>query len=115
MAVDYKKIGLVNTKDMFARAIKGGWAVPAFNFNNLENKLLEEAHKIGLGAQFGGKYLAHDIRVIRLPRHGASCPIGMGVSCSADRTHFTLPFLVPLIGFVIVLAYAAREYKLAKK
>ncbi len=38
-----------------------------------------------LGAQFGGKYLAHDIRVIRLPRHGASCPIGMGVSCSADR------------------------------
>ena len=44
-----------------------------------------EAHKIGLGAQFGGKYLAHDIRVIRLPRHGASCPIGMGVSCSADR------------------------------
>ena len=46
---------------------------------------LVEAHKIGLGAQFGGKYLAHDIRVIRLPRHGASCPIGMGVSCSADR------------------------------
>lgn len=38
-----------------------------------------------MGAQFGGKYLAHDIRVIRLPRHGASCPIGMGVSCSADR------------------------------
>ena len=47
--------------------------------------MLKEAHKIGLGAQFGGKYLAHDIRVIRLPRHGASCPIGMGVSCSADR------------------------------
>ncbi len=39
----------------------------------------------GLGAQFGGKYFAHDIRVIRLPRHGASCPVGMGVSCSADR------------------------------
>ena len=52
---------------------------------NLENKLLEEAHKIGLGAQFGGKAFAHDVRVIRLPRHGASCPIGMGVSCSADR------------------------------
>jgi len=52
---------------------------------DLENKLLEEAHKIGLGAQFGGKAFAHDIRVIRLPRHGASCPIGMGVSCSADR------------------------------
>jgi fumarate hydratase class I len=40
---------------------------------------------LGLGAQFGGKYFAHDVRVIRLPRHGASCPVGMGVSCSADR------------------------------
>ena len=57
----------------------------AFRDLDLEGKLLEEAHRIGLGAQFGGKYLAHDIRVIRLPRHGASCPIGMGVSCSADR------------------------------
>ena len=51
----------------------------------LEKQLLDEAHRIGLGAQFGGKYLAHDIRVVRLPRHGASCPVGMGVSCSADR------------------------------
>ena len=57
----------------------------AFRDIDLENKLLEEAHKIGLGAQFGGKALAHDIRIVRLPRHGASCPIGMGVSCSADR------------------------------
>ena len=57
----------------------------AFRDLDLEQKLLKEAQKIGLGAQFGGKYLAHDIRVIRLPRHGASCPIGMGVSCSADR------------------------------
>ncbi len=57
----------------------------AFRDTDLEQKLLKEAYKIGLGAQFGGKYLAHDIRVIRLPRHGASCPIGMGVSCSADR------------------------------
>ena len=57
----------------------------AFRDIDLEQKLLDEAHKIGLGAQFGGKALAHDIRVIRLPRHGASCPIGMGVSCSADR------------------------------
>ena len=57
----------------------------AFRDIDLENKLLVEAQKIGLGAQFGGKYLAHDIRVVRLPRHGASCPIGMGVSCSADR------------------------------
>jgi fumarate hydratase class I len=57
----------------------------AFRDVDLEQKLLDEAHRIGLGAQFGGKYLAHDIRVVRLPRHGASCPIGMGVSCSADR------------------------------
>lgn len=47
--------------------------------------MLIEAQNLGLGAQFGGKYFAHDIRVIRLPRHGASCPVGMGVSCSADR------------------------------
>ena len=57
----------------------------AFRDIELEKQLLEEAHKIGLGAQFGGKYFAHDIRVVRLPRHGASCPVGMGVSCSADR------------------------------
>lgn len=57
----------------------------AFRDLELEAKLLDEAHKIGLGAQFGGKAFAHDIRVIRLPRHGASCPIGLGVSCSADR------------------------------
>ncbi len=57
----------------------------AFRDIDLEQKLLVEAQKIGLGAQFGGKYLAHDVRVIRLPRHGASLPVGMGVSCSADR------------------------------
>lgn len=57
----------------------------AFRDVELEKQVLEEAHKIGLGAQFGGKYMAHDIRIIRLPRHGASCPIGLGVSCSADR------------------------------
>lgn len=57
----------------------------AFRDTELEAQLLEETYKIGFGAQFGGKYYAHDIRVIRLPRHGASCPIGMGVSCSADR------------------------------
>ncbi|OSN06987.1 class I fumarate hydratase FumA [Lonsdalea iberica] len=57
----------------------------AFRDTVLEQELLEEARNLGLGAQFGGKYFAHDIRVIRLPRHGASCPVGMGVSCSADR------------------------------
>lgn len=57
----------------------------AFRDVELEKKLLEEACKLGIGAQFGGKYFAHDVRVVRLPRHGASCPIGMAVSCSADR------------------------------
>ncbi|MBO7234574.1 MAG: fumarate hydratase [Paludibacteraceae bacterium] len=57
----------------------------AFRDIELEKQVLEEAYKIGLGAQFGGKYMAHDVRIVRLPRHGASCPIGLGVSCSADR------------------------------
>jgi fumarate hydratase class I len=57
----------------------------AFRDVQLEQELLKEAQNLGLGAQFGGKYFAHDIRVIRLPRHGASCPVAMGVSCSADR------------------------------
>ena len=57
----------------------------AFRDVELEKQILQEAYKIGLGAQFGGKYMAHDIRIIRLPRHGASCPVGLGVSCSADR------------------------------
>lgn len=51
----------------------------------LEAKILDISRELGIGAQFGGKYFCHDVRVIRLPRHGASCPIGLGVSCSADR------------------------------
>ncbi|ROR10110.1 class I fumarate hydratase FumA [Erwinia sp. JUb26] len=57
----------------------------AFRDVELEQELLLAAQQLGLGAQFGGKYFAHDIRVIRLPRHGASCPLAMAVSCSADR------------------------------
>ena len=57
----------------------------AFRDKELETELLEASRKLGYGAQFGGKYFAHDVRVIRLPRHGASAPIGMGLSCSADR------------------------------
>ncbi|MHB1156035.1 MAG: FumA C-terminus/TtdB family hydratase beta subunit [Phycisphaerales bacterium] len=57
----------------------------AFRDLEWEKRILEAAYKCGIGAQFGGKYIAHDIRVIRLPRHAASCPIAMGVSCSADR------------------------------
>lgn len=57
----------------------------AFRDLELEAQVLELTRKTGIGAQFGGKYFCHDVRVIRLPRHGASCPVGMGVSCSADR------------------------------
>ncbi len=57
----------------------------AFRDIELEDKILKASQKIGVGAQFGGKHFAIDIRIIRLPRHGASCPVGMGVSCSADR------------------------------
>jgi len=57
----------------------------AFRDIKLEDKILKAAHNLGIGAQFGGKYFALDIRIVRLPRHGASCPVGMGVSCSADR------------------------------
>ncbi len=56
-----------------------------FRDPDLEQKILEVAQNTGIGAQFGGKYFCHDVRVIRLPRHGASCPVGIAVSCSADR------------------------------
>ena len=57
----------------------------AFRDPNLEEQVLEMTREFGIGAQFGGKYFCHDVRVIRLPRHGASCPVGIAVSCSADR------------------------------
>ncbi|CAH8461135.1 unnamed protein product [Heterobilharzia americana] len=57
----------------------------AFRDREAEEKILQLTRKVGIGAQFGGKYFCHDVRVIRLPRHGASCPVGIGVSCSADR------------------------------
>jgi len=57
----------------------------AFRDIELEKKMQKIAQDLGIGAQFGGKYFTHDIRIIRLPRHGASCPVGLAVSCSADR------------------------------
>ena len=57
----------------------------AFRDRALEQQVLQLTRELGIGAQFGGKYFAHDVRIIRLPRHGASCPVGIGVSCSADR------------------------------
>ena len=64
---------------------KGNELGHAFRDMKLEAQLLKISRKLGIGAQFGGKYFCHDIRVVRLPRHGASCPIGLGVSCSAHR------------------------------
>ena len=57
----------------------------AFRDPEMEGRVLELTRKAGIGAQFGGKYFCHDVRVVRLPRHGASCPVGLGLSCSADR------------------------------
>jgi len=56
-----------------------------FRDEELEKQILQLTRDLGIGAQFGGKYFCHDVRVVRLPRHGASCPVGIGVSCSADR------------------------------
>ena len=80
-----KTVKLASTKYYDGLPTEGHEHGQAFRDIQLEQELLLEAQNLGLGAQFGGKYFAHDIRVIRLPRHGASCPIGMGVSCSADR------------------------------
>jgi len=80
-----KTVKLASTRYYDGLPTEGNEHGQAFRDVELERALMEEAQNLGLGAQFGGKYFAHDIRVIRLPRHGASCPIGMGVSCSADR------------------------------
>ena len=80
-----KTVKLASTRYYDGLPTEGNEHGQAFRDVQLEQELLQEAQNLGLGAQFGGKYFAHDIRVIRLPRHGASCPVGMGVSCSADR------------------------------
>lgn len=80
-----KTVKLASTKYYDELPTTGNEWGQAFRDIELENKMLKEAQNIGLGAQFGGKYLAHDVRIIRLPRHGASCPVAMAVSCSADR------------------------------
>jgi fumarate hydratase class I len=80
-----KTVKLASTHYYDHLPVTGNEGGQAFRDIELERQVLEEAYGIGLGAQFGGKYFAHDVRIIRLPRHGASCPVGMGVSCSADR------------------------------
>src|SRR6202789_1322889 len=80
-----KTVKLGSTKYLDHLPTKGDRTGHAFRDLEMEQRVLEMTQKIGIGAQFGGKYFCHDVRVIRLPRHGASLPIGIGVSCSADR------------------------------
>jgi fumarate hydratase, class I len=80
-----KAVKLASTGYLDALPTRGNMGGQAFRDVELEKQLLIEAQKTGIGAQFGGKHFALDVRVIRLPRHGASCPVGMGVSCSAHR------------------------------
>lgn len=80
-----KTVKLASTKYLDHLPTTGNASGRAFRDIELEAQMLESARKCGIGAQFGGKYFALDVRVIRLPRHGASLPIGIGVSCSADR------------------------------
>ena len=76
---------LASTHYLDSLPTSGSKAGNAFRDIELEAKVLKLAQQTGIGAQFGGKYFCHDVRVIRLPRHGASCPVAMAVSCSADR------------------------------
>ena len=80
-----KTVKLASTKYLDALPTSGGPGGHAFRDLALEQEIHQLTQQLGVGAQFGGKYFCHDVRVIRLPRHGASLPIGLGVSCSADR------------------------------
>ena len=80
-----KTVKLASTRYLDALPTSGSPAGHAFRDLELEQQVLTLTRTLGIGAQFGGKYFCHDVRVIRLPRHGASLPIGIGVSCSADR------------------------------
>ena len=80
-----KTVKLASTRYLDKLPTSGNAHGRAFRDLELEEKIQKLCNEIGIGAQFGGKYFAHDVRVIRLPRHGASCPVGLGVSCSADR------------------------------
>jgi fumarate hydratase class I len=80
-----KTVKLASAKELDGLPTEGNDHGQAFRDIELEEKLQIAAQDLGIGAQFGGKYFTHDVRVIRLPRHGASCPLGMAVSCSADR------------------------------
>ncbi len=80
-----KTVKLASARYLDSLPTTGNALGRAFRDPELEEQVLKLCNETGIGAQFGGKYFAHDVRVIRLPRHGASCPVGLGVSCSADR------------------------------
>ncbi len=80
-----KAVKLASARYLDSLPTTGSDTAHAFRDIEIEDKVLARSQKLGLGAQFGGKHFALDIRVVRLPRHGASCPVGLGVSCSADR------------------------------
>ena len=80
-----KTVKLASARYLDSLPTSGNAHGRAFRDLELEGQLQKLCNETGIGAQFGGKYFAHDVRVIRLPRHGASCPVGLGVSCSADR------------------------------
>jgi fumarate hydratase, class I len=80
-----KTVKLASARYLDNLPTAGGDHGQAFRDVDLEAEVLRMTQQMGIGAQFGGKYFCHDVRVIRLPRHGASCPVGIGVSCSADR------------------------------
>jgi len=80
-----KTVKLASARYLDNLPTEGNEGGRAFRDIELENQILELTREMGIGAQFGGKYFCHDVRVVRLPRHGASCPVGLGVSCSADR------------------------------
>ncbi|MFO7482260.1 fumarate hydratase [Oceanibaculum nanhaiense] len=83
--LNMKTVKLASARYLDALPTQGSETGHAFRDLEAEAKVLEMTRQMGIGAQFGGKYFCHDVRVIRLPRHGASVPIGLGVSCSADR------------------------------
>jgi len=83
--VNLKTVKLASAGYLDNLPTKGSESGHAFRDRGLENEIFKISQQLGIGAQFGGKYFCLDTRVVRLPRHGASCPIGIGVSCSADR------------------------------
>jgi len=83
--MNLKTVKLASTKYLDTLPTQGNEFGQAFRDVEWEEKILQMTRDMGIGAQFGGKYFCHDVRVVRMPRHGASCPVGIGVSCSADR------------------------------